>query len=64
MEADLFAPGRAALAVFSSWSRSPEIPMGEIELDILSSQEMFKTNNLDKIGSTKIELKSLIISQG
>ena len=50
MEADLFAPEQAALAVFSGWSRSPGIPMGKTGLDILSGQEMFKTNNLDKAG--------------
>lgn len=49
--------------VFSGWSRSPGIPMGEDELNTFSSQGMFKPNNLDKTGSTEIELKSLIISQ-
>lgn len=50
MQADLFALEQAALTVLPGWSRSPGIPMGETELDMLSRQKLFKTNNLDKAG--------------
>lgn len=63
MQADLFALEQAALTAFPGWSGSPGIPMGETELNTLSRQKLFKTNNLDKAGK-EIELKSLIISQG
>lgn len=50
VQADLFALEQAALTVLPGWSRSPGIPMGETELDMLSRQKLFKTNNLDKAG--------------
>jgi len=64
VQADLFVPEQAALAVFSDWSDVLEFPWERLNWRHFQAKKCSRQISWTKVeGSTKIEPQSLIISQ-